>query len=96
MELLLIILGLYLILINLDAYLLMRSDKRRAQSGKRRIPEATLFLVAVLGGSPGVMLAMKRYRHKTLHISFTVGMPLICFFECAIICALLIIAYIGI
>lgn len=49
----------------------MRADKRRAQRGKRRIPEATLFLVAVLGGSPGVMLGMKAFRHKTLHTSFT-------------------------
>ena len=80
MELLLKILALYLAIINLDAFLIMRADKRRAQRGKRRIPEATLFLVAVLGGSPGVMLGMRVYRHKTLHASFTVGMPLICFF----------------
>ena len=60
MELLITIIAIYLIVINLDAFLLMRSDKRRAQQGRRRIPEATLFLVAVLGGSPGVMLAMRR------------------------------------
>ena len=96
MELLLKILALYLAIINLDAFLLMRADKRRAQRGKRRIPEATLFLVAVLGGSPGVMLGMKAFRHKTLHTSFTVGVPLICFFECALLAAGIIIAYIGI
>ena len=96
MELLITIIAIYLIVINLDAFLLMRSDKRRAQQGRRRVPEATLFLVAVLGGSPGGMLAMRRYRHKTLHSSFTVGMPLICFFECALLAAGLIIAYIGV
>ena len=90
MELLITIIAIYLIVINLDAFLL------RAQQGRRRIPEATLFLVAVLGGSPGVMLAMRRYRHKTLHSSFTVGMPLICFFECALLAAGLIIAYTGV
>ena len=83
MKLLLIILAAYLLLINLDAYLLMRADKRRARQKRRRIPEAALFLVAILGGSPGIMLAMRRFRHKTLHASFTVGMPLICFFEAA-------------
>ena len=85
MELLITIIAIYLIVINLDAFLLMRSDKRRAQQGRRRVPEATLFLAAVLG-----------YRHKTLHSSFTVGMPLICFFECALLAAGLIIAYIGV
>ena len=80
MELLITIIAIYLIVINLDAFLLMRADKRRAQQGRRRVPEATLFLAAVLGGSPGVMLAMRRYRLKTLLSSFTVGLPLICFF----------------
>ena len=70
----------------------MRADKRRAQRGKRRIPEATLFLVAVLGGSPGVMLGMKAFRHKTLHTSFTVGIPLLLFFQAVLITLALYLA----
>ena len=96
MKLLLTILFIYLLLINLEARWLMFADKRRAQKGRWRIPEAVFFLVAVLGGSPGVMLGMKFFRHKTLHTSFTVGMPLICFFETALIVAAILIAYIGI
>ena len=92
MSLLLKILAAYLLLINLDAFLLMRADKRRARQKRRRIPEAALFLAAVLGGSPGVMLGMKVYRHKTMHASFTVGMPLICFFEAALLAAAIILA----
>lgn len=92
MKPLLIVLALYLFVINLDAFLLMRADKLRARRGRRRIPEAALFLAAVLGGSPGVMLAMRRYRHKTLHTSFTVGMPIICFFETSLLTAALIAA----
>ena len=50
------------------------------------------FLIAFLGGSPGIMLAMRVFRHKTLHTSFAVGMPLICFFEAVLIAAALIYA----
>ena len=92
MSLLLKILAAYLLLINLDAFLLMRADKRRAQLGRRRIPEAALFLAAVLGGSPGVMLGMKAYRHKTLHTSFTVGIPLLLFFQAVLITLALYLA----
>lgn len=81
MKLLLILLGAYLLLINLDGFILMASDKSRARRGKRRIPEATLFLVAVLGGSLGILAGMYSFRHKTQHDSFTIGMPLILFFE---------------
>ncbi len=95
MKLLLTLLIAYLLLINLDAFLLMRADKRRARQKRRRIPEAALFLTAVLGGSPGIMLGMRVYRHKTLHTGFTVGMPLICFFECAAVAAALLAAYLG-
>ncbi len=85
MKLLLILLGAYLLLINLDGFILMSSDKSRARRGKRRIPEATLFLVAVLGGSAGILAGMYSFRHKTQHDSFTIGMPLILFFEAALI-----------
>lgn len=74
-------LGAYLAVINLDGFLLMAADKRRAKKNKRRIPEATIFLVAVLGGSLGVLLGMYAFRHKTLHTKFTVGVPLLLFFQ---------------
>ena len=79
-----ILLGAYLLFINIDGFALMAVDKSRA--------EATLFFAAFLGGSPGVMLGMYALRHKTLHTSFTVGMPLICFFEAVLIAAALIYA----
>lgn len=87
-----VLLGAYLLFINIDAFALMAADKSRAKRGGRRIPEATLFFAAFLGGSPGIMLAMRVFRHKTLHTSFTVGMPLICFFEAVLIAAALIYA----
>ena len=92
MKLLITITAIYLLLINLDAFLLMRADKRRAQRGARRIPEAAMFLAAVLGGAPGIMLGMRAYRHKTLHAGFAVGMPVICFFEAALLAAAVIAA----
>ena len=85
MKLIMWLFAAYLLFINLDALLLMRSDKRRAREGRRRVPEATLFAAAVLGGGPGILLGMKKYRHKTLHTSFTVGIPLIIFFEAALL-----------
>ena len=92
MKLLLILLGAYLLLINLDAFILMASDKSRARRGKRRIPEATLFLVAVLGGSLGIIAGMYAFRHKTLHTSFTVGIPLLLFFQAVLITLALYLA----
>ena len=70
-------LSLYLILINAAALLLMRADKRRAQKKQWRIPEATLMLSAVLGGSVGALAGMYLFHHKTRHRKFTLGIPLI-------------------
>ena len=56
---------------------MMWSDKRRARKGKRRIPEATLFTAAILGGSIGALAGMYTFRHKTKHKSFVYGMPAI-------------------
>ncbi len=71
----------YLIGINVISFLLMAIDKRRAVRHKWRIPEKTLFLAALLGGSPGSLLGMYLCRHKTRHMSFVVGMPLILLVE---------------
>lgn len=67
----------YLILINAAGFLLMRSDKQKARKKKWRIPEATLMTVAALGGSVGSLLGMYTFRHKTRHIKFTLGIPLL-------------------
>ena len=67
----------YLIVLNLAAFLAMGIDKARARSGRRRIPEKSLFFLALLGGSPGGILGIYTFRHKTLHRQFTLGFPLI-------------------
>lgn len=68
---------LYLLLINAAAFLLMLADKQKARKNLWRIPESTLMLSAVLGGSVGSLLGMYAFRHKTRHLKFTVGIPLI-------------------
>lgn len=68
---------LYLLLINALGFLLMLIDKWKAKRGRWRIPEATLMGVAALGGSIGSLLGMYTIRHKTRHLKFTVGIPLI-------------------
>lgn len=68
---------LYLLLINLIAFALMGVDKSRARRHKWRIPEKTLFLSALLGGSIGSIVGMQVFRHKTKHWYFVIGMPLI-------------------
>ena len=55
----------------------MGIDKRRARQNAFRIPEATLFAVAIIGGSIGSILGMQIFRHKTKHWYFLFGMPII-------------------
>ena len=68
---------LYLLLINAAAFLLMLADKRKARKNRWRIPERTLILTALLGGSIGALLGMYTFRHKTRHLKFTLGIPAI-------------------
>ena len=67
----------YLIIINIAAFILMGVDKSRARNGRWRIPEATLFHSAAVGGSIGAILGMQLFRHKTKHWYFKWGMPAI-------------------
>ncbi|MDK2911696.1 MAG: hypothetical protein PWR29_653 [Methanolobus sp.] len=68
---------LYLVAVNLIAFHLMGKDKKKAKTRGSRIPEKTLFLWAIIGGSIGSIAGMQHFRHKTRHTSFRIGMPLI-------------------
>ena len=72
-----LIILIYLAAVNLFGLIIMGVDKSRAKRRKWRIPEATLFLVAIIGGSIGSILGMYLFRHKTKHWYFVVGMPVI-------------------
>lgn len=75
----------YLAIVNLWAFCLMGFDKRRAKRrGARRIRERTLFLSALLGGSPGALAGMWIFRHKTKHWYFVWGIPVILLAQAAV------------
>ena len=67
----------YLIVMNLVGLAVMAMDKSKARQHAWRIPEKTLFLVSILGGSVGTWAGMYLFHHKTKHWYFVVGMPLI-------------------
>ena len=67
----------YLLVINLFGFFAMGLDKHKAKKGKWRIPEKTLFLLAILGGSLGTTIGMHVFHHKTKHWYFKFGMPVI-------------------
>lgn len=67
----------YLCAINLAAFLAMGLDKWKAKKNAWRIPEKTLFLLVILGGSVGGILGMQLFRHKTRHWYFKWGFPAI-------------------
>ena len=71
--------------VNLTAFLMMDMDKKRAKAKKRRIPEKTLFVTAILGGSIGAMLGKWTFRHKTKHRTFLYGMPVILLLQLLIV-----------
>ena len=83
---------LYLLLINALAFVLMLVDKQKARRNLWRIPESTLIGIAVIGGSAGTLLGMYTFRHKTRHIKFTIGVPVILALQLALAAAIFIAA----
>lgn len=67
----------YLGIINIIIFLVYGIDKLKAKKGKWRVPEATLLLLAVIGGSIGAWLGIKVWHHKTMHKKFKYGIPII-------------------
>ena len=76
MDVITLLLG-YFIIMNLIGFALMGIDKYRAKKRSFRIPDATLFIVAIIGGSIGSIIGMYAFRHKTRHWYFVYGMPFI-------------------
>ena len=75
----------YIAVANLAGFFAMGADKHYAKKRMRRIPERTLFTIAIVGGSVGVYLGMRTFRHKTLHRQFTIGIPAIFILQLAVV-----------
>ena len=73
----------YIAVISLATAIITAIDKYKAKKGAFRISEATLFLMAILGGSLAEYLTMRCIRHKTLHKRFMIGLPLIMILQLA-------------
>ncbi len=74
----------YLLFANTVSFVLMARDKQRARRGGWRLQERTLFLWAILGGSLGGLMGMYGFRHKTRHLKFKLGFPLIFLLQVAL------------
>ena len=83
------VLILYFVIINFIGLFAMFIDKQKAKKRAFRIPESTLFMIAIMGGSIGCLFGMYLFRHKTRHWTFVYGMPIILFLQ--IIALLLLI-----
>ena len=77
-----------LIVLNIVTFLVYGIDKWKAKQGSWRISEATLLILAVIGGSIGALLGMKVWHHKTMHKKFKYGLPLIFIIQILLICYL--------
>ena len=75
----------YFAFISIVAVIITVHDKSAAKKQKRRIPEKTLFLVALLGGALAMYITMLSIRHKTLHKRFMIGLPLIIVLQAGIL-----------
>ena len=67
----------FLLVINIVAFFAFGTDKWKAKKGKWRIPESTLMLLALVGGSMGAWCGMRVWHHKTMHAKFRYGLPAI-------------------
>lgn len=74
----------YLLAINAVTFIVYGIDKYKAKKAKWRISEATLLLLAVLGGSIGAWIGMKVWHHKTMHKKFKYGIPAILLIQIAL------------
>ncbi len=78
----------YFVAINFISFIMMGVDKYKARKRAWRIPESTLFVLAIIGGSIGSIAGMHLFHHKTRHWYFLYGMPAILVIQLLIVIAL--------
>lgn len=71
------ILMIYLVAVNIIGIAMMGIDKRKSRRHEWRISEKSIFIVAAIGGGLGVLLGMSVFHHKTKHLKFTLGIPVL-------------------
>lgn len=77
----------YLLVVNVYGFITMFIDKKKSMEDKWRIPESSFFVTSLILGSAGVLAGMYTFHHKTKHIKFVLGIPIIlicqiCLFYC--------------
>ena len=75
----------YLLFINIITFMMYGIDKLKAKKGKWRISEATLLMMAIVGGSIGAWAGMRIWHHKTMHKKFRYGIPTIIIMQVALV-----------
>lgn len=75
----------YLLAVNILAFVLFGIDKQKARRNLWRIPEKTLLLSALIGGSAGAILGMQFFHHKKRKPKFAVGVPVILVVEIVVV-----------
>jgi uncharacterized membrane protein YsdA (DUF1294 family) len=83
------VIALYFAIINLAGFAMMGIDKRKAVNKLWRIPESTLFIIAIIGGSIGSIIGMHVFHHKTRKWYFVYGMPFILLLQILIVIAII-------
>ena len=71
------VLQIYIVIVNIAAFVIMGIDKYKAQRHKWRISETSIFVAGLVGGGLGVIIGMSFFHHKTKHLKFTLGIPMV-------------------
>jgi len=79
------VLTVYIALMSALLLVMMKADKERARRNKYRISERTLWMMAILGGAIGGVIGMQLFRHKTKHLSFRLGFPLLALLDVSVL-----------
>lgn len=83
--------ALFYLIMNVAGFYLMKLDKEKAKRNQYRISEKNLWITAILSGAAGMTFGMKTFRHKTKHVQFKWGLPILAMLEAGLLVYLIIL-----